>query len=229
MDRDLDKIFGSATPDPINDVIRWLVGNRILRLTDFTTKFGQYIPFDFRIDRCGSGAAMHSVGERMADRFIEIEKDMGIRFDSMLCSLYSGVFGGVSTALWLYQKYDRDIKIAVSRRSYLQIPELERLNVSIHPLKNKSWVGELIGNVLIHDEMTNTGNTVKELINLCQENRIKPKAVMIIADRILDPMPAGSHIRMYDHIPCYSLITHHEIVKWCENNPEIWKTLYEPS
>jgi hypothetical protein len=48
---------------------------------------------------------------------------------------------------------------------------------------------------------------------------------MIIADRILQPIEDGSHIRMYDDIPCYSSITHFEILKWYEENKELWSSL----
>lgn len=225
MNSNLDKLFQTATPGNVSDIMKWLVHNRIIRLTDFTTKFGDPIPFDFRIDRAGSASAVSNIGERMADRVIEIEKDLNLEFDCIFCSIYSGIFGGIGTALWLEKKYNRDIKIAISRRSYNQ--EDGANSWSIHPLKEKSFTGELGDNILIHDEMTNTGNTIREMIEICNSKNKKPQAVMIMADRILDPLPEGTHVRMLDQTPCYSLITHYEIVDWCNANLEIWKALYE--
>jgi orotate phosphoribosyltransferase-like protein len=225
MNSNLDNLFQTATPGDVSDIMKWLLDNRVIRLTHFTTKFGGPIPFDFRIDRAGSGSAVNKIGERMADRVIEIEKDLNLKFDSMLCSLFSGVFSGIGTAMWLEKKYNRNIKIAISRRSYNQ--QLGADAWSVHPLKEKSFVGELGDNILIHDEMTNTGATVNELIEICNSKNKKPQAVMIIADRILDPLPQGTRIRMFDQTPCYSLITHYEIVDWCNTNPEIWQALYE--
>ena len=77
--------------------------------------------------------------------------------------------------------------------------------------------------------MLNSGNTVRELIDICNAKNVAPKAIMVLVDRILDPLPAGSHVRMIDEIPCYSMITHYEIVKWCSDNQEICKLLYDPS
>lgn len=214
-----------ATDTSVSEIIRWLIDNRLIRFTNFSTKFGDPIPFDFRIDRSCLNSYMNSIGEKLADRVIEIEKDLNLEFDSMFCSLFSGVFSGISTSLWLEKKYNRKIKIAISRRSYNQ--ELGANAWSIHPLKNKNLVGELGKNVLIHDEMTNTGNTIRDLIATSCEQSIEPKAIMIIADRILDPLPKDTHIRIIEKIPCYSLITHYEIIDWCNENQEIWKSLFE--
>jgi len=228
-EQSLDTLFKQITPGEVSEVMMFLIRNNLIRLTDFTTKFRIPIPFDFRIDQACTGATMLNIGERMADKFIEIEKDLDVQFDSMLCSLYSGIFGGTSTAIWLQKKYNRNINVAVSRRSYKQQTIHPKLSQSIHPLKNADFAGKLTGNVLIHDEMTNTGDTIRELITICKNNGSNPTAIMIMADRILDPLPPGIHVRMYDQVPCYSLITHYEIVEWCKNNPEIWKSLNEPS
>jgi orotate phosphoribosyltransferase len=219
--------------DRISQLIKDLHKNNVIRLTKTWNKFLQPTPYDFRIDRCCSSEHITNIGLMMADRVIEIEKDLNVKFDSMFCSLFSGVFVGVSTSMWLRKKYNRNINIAISRRSYFQnIGENARNEtflISVHELKNKTLVGELGESVLIFDEMVNTGNTVKELIEITKFNGIVPKAVMIIADRISDPVDNISHIRMYGDIPCYSSITHFEIVKWCEENQEIWNTLEVPS
>ena len=229
MTHNLDTLFGNATPGPVSDVMKWLVQNKIIRLTDWSNKFNEYIPFDFRIDQANSAAQIDSIGEKLADRVIQIEKDLGTEFDSMLCSLYSGVFSGISTTLWLKKKYNRNLKIAVRRRDYKQQTgdAVWDSDVSIHPLKHKRAIGNLGTRVLVHDEMTNTGNTVRDLLEVCHYRKVKPLAIMIIADRIPEPLPADVHVRMIDGVPCYSMITGEEIIDWCCANQEIWKTLYE--
>jgi len=225
MNHDIDALFHTATSGPVSDVMKWLVQNKIIHLTDWSNKFHGYIPFDFRIDRAGSADQIDSIGEKLADRVIEIEKMLGTEFDSMLCSLYSGIFGGVGTALWLKKKYNRNIKVAVSRRDFNQ--ETGANAWSIHPLKEKKFTGQLGTRVLIHDEMTNTGNTLRDLLDLCHDKKIEPLAIMIIADRIPDPLPANVHVRMIDGVPCYSMITADEIIDWCIANQEIWQKLYK--
>jgi len=215
--------------DPVSQLLKTLHKNNVIRFTKFKNKHGYDIPYDFRIDRCCSSEHISNIGEMMADRVIQIESDMNTQFDSIFCSLFSGVFIGVSTSMWLLNKYNRNIKLSISRRSYAQqIGEgtgKETFISSIHELKNKTLVGELGQNVLIFDEMTNTGVTIQELINISKFNGIYPKAVMIIADRILQPIENGSHIRMYGDIPCYSSISHFEIMKWYEENQQIWNAL----
>lgn len=223
MTQNLDLMFQTATPDTVSDTMKWLVQNNVINFCDWTTKFGGYIPFDFRIDQAGCANSINGIGEKLADRVIEIEKDLDVEFDSLLCSLYSGIFGGIGATLWLQKKYNRNFKVAVSRRSYNQNTGVRAW--SVHPLKEKSFTGELGKHVLIHDEMTNTGDTIRELIGLCREKNIEPLAAMILADRILDPLPPNSHIRIIDNIPCYSMITHYEIVEWCRNNQLIWQEL----
>lgn len=217
--------------DSVTSIIRTLYDNRCIRFVHGQNKLFQPIHYDFRIDRCCTSEHINNIAEMMVARIIEIERHLDIQFDSIFCSLFSGVFIGVSVSMLLHSKYNRNVKIAISRRSYKQKMGSETGNEkflsSVHQLKNKTLVGELGDNVLIFDEMTNTGNSIKELINICKFNNVKPKACMIIADRILEPLPDGEHIRMYDDIPCYSSITHFEIEKWCEHNPHIWNSLYE--
>jgi orotate phosphoribosyltransferase len=218
--------------DRLSQLIKTLHKNNVIRFARGQNKLLQPIPYDFRIDRCCSAEHISVMGEMMADRVIEIEKYLDTEFDSIFCSLFSGVFVGVSTSMWLLNKYNRNIKLSISRRSYTQKmgeeTGKETFISSIHQLKNKTLVGELGENVLVFDEMTNTGITIQELINISKFNGVTPKAVMIIADRILEPIEDGSHIRMYGDIPCYSSITHFEIVKWCEENQQIWNTLEVP-
>lgn len=217
--------------DRLSQLIKFLHKNRAIRFVNGKNKLMQPIPYDFRIDRSCYGENMVAIGEMLADRFIEIENELNVEFDSMLCSLFSGVFSGVSTAMWLKQKYNRNIKLAISRRSYEQKmgaeTGTESFISSVHQMKNKTLVGELGKNVLIHDEMTNTGFTIQELINISKFNGVEPKAVMIIADRILEPLPSGSNVRMYGDIPCYCSLTHFDLITWCEENQEIWNSLYE--
>jgi len=215
--------------DRVSQLIKFLHTNNAIRLTNTWHKLLHPIPYDFRIDRCCSSQHINNIGLMMADRVIEIEKDLNVKFDSIFCSLFSGVFAGVSASMWLLHKYNRNIKISISRRSYTSILGEGAINepflTSAHGLKNKTIVGELGENILIFDEMTNTGNTITELINICKFNGVIPKAAMTIADRIMDPLQEDSHVRMYGDIPCYSSITHFEIVEWCQENQEIWNAL----
>lgn len=234
--KSIDQLFTSVVTDPVTKVMHFLLRNNILHFTSFTTKFGRRIPYDFRIDKACNGANILEIGERQADQLIAIEHELGLQFDSIFCSLYSGVFGGISTVTCMKQKYNRDINMAISRRSYNQQDEISYHATtgsvptlsSIHPIKPRSWVGTLTGNILIMDEMTNTGNTVSEMLEICREQGNSAQAIMVLADRILEPqLPAGSHVRMIDQTPCYSLITHYEIEDWCNKNSPIWSSLYQ--
>ena len=249
MIEDLDKIFAYAVSKDkqVTATIKWLIKNRVLLFSNNSTKWGQSIPFDIRAERASSTSHMNDLGDILADRVIEIEKELNIEFDSMLCSLYCGMFTGFSTALSLEKKYNREINLSVSRRDFYfdqkkdpqssnfmcikckSFHPYDSLFQSSHPRKDKNIIGSLGKNVLIHDEMVNSGNTVRELIDICHIKNVTPKAIMVLVDRILDPLPAGSHVRMIDEIPCYSMITHYEIVEWCSNNQEIWKLLYDQS
>jgi hypothetical protein len=88
-------------------------------------------------------------------------------------------------------------------------------------------VGELGDNVLLHDEMTNSGDTLRDLQLISEMLGKKPKASMIIADRILDPLPKNVHVRLLDGVPCHSIITHYEIEEWCKQHKFVWGYLYE--
>ena len=218
--------------DRLSQLIKTLHKNNIIRFSRGLNKALQPIPYDFRVDRCCSAEHISAMGEMMADRVIEIETELNLKFDSMLCSLFSGIFVGVSATMWLLNKYNRNIKLSISRRSYVQQmgenSGKETFITSIHQLKNKTLIGQLGENVLVFDDMTNNGTTVKELINISKFNGVTPKAAMVISDRILQEIKNGSHIRMYGDIPCYSSITHFEIVKWCEENIKIWNALEVP-
>jgi len=249
MIEDLDKIFASAVSkdEQVTATIKWLIKNRVLVFSNNFTKWDKPIPFDIRAERASSSLNMNDLGDILADRVIEIEKELNIEFDSILCSLYCGMFTGFSTALALGKKYNRQVNLSASRRDFhfdkKEFPQssnfmcikckslhpYESLFQSSHPAKDKNIIGVLGENVLIHDEMVNSGNTVRELIDICNRKNVTPKAIMVLVDRILDPLPAGSHVRMIDEIPCYSMITHHEIVEWCSNNQEIYTSLFDQS
>jgi orotate phosphoribosyltransferase-like protein len=218
--------------DTLSQFLKTLHKNRVIRFVEGSNKLMQPIPYDFRIDRCCTASHMETISEIMADRVIQIEKELNIKIDSILCSLFSGVFIGITVAGILLKKHNRDIKISICRRSYEQKmgkeTGTEKFLTSVHQLKNITLIGELGNNVLVFDEMTNTGQTIQELINICTFNGVIPKAAMIIADRILTEIQNGSHVRMYGDIPCYSSITHFEIVNWCKENMQIWESLYEP-
>jgi orotate phosphoribosyltransferase len=249
MIEDLDTIFATAVSrdEKVTDTIKWLIKNRVLMFSNNLTKWGQSIPFDIRAERASTTSHMTDLGDTLADRVIEIEKELNTKFDSMLCSLYCGMFTGFSTALALRKKHNREVNVSASRRDFhfdkkgennqsdfmcIQCKAhypYDSLFQSTHPRKDKSIIGSLGKNVLIHDEMVNSGNTVRELIDICNIKNVIPKAMMVLVDRILDPLPEGYHVRMIDAIPCYSMITHYEIVEWCHNNQEIWKLLYDQS
>lgn len=215
--------------DDLSQLIKTLYDNRAIRFVVGKNKVGDTIPYDFRIDRSCYGENITTLGEMLADKVIEIEHSLGVKFDSLFCSVFSGVFTGVSAVMWLQQKYNRNFKLSISRRSYQQKmgaeTGTEKFLTSVHQMKNKTLVGELGSSVLVYDEMTNTGTTVKEMMNICRFNGVEPKACMLIADRILTPIQDGSHVRMYGDVPCYSFITHFELVDWCRNNLELWKSL----
>jgi hypothetical protein len=119
---------------------------------------------------------MNSIGEHMADQFIKIEQDLNLQFDSMLCSLYSGIFGGTSTAIWLQKKYNRNINVAVSRRSYIQQTIHPKLSQSIH-----------FTSCLIVDDFLQSLHNDRDVLFICLTFRVisTPQEVQFISISIL--------------------------------------------
>jgi len=62
--------------DRVSQLIKFLHTNNAIRLTNTWHKLLHPIPYDFRIDRCCSSQHINNIGLMMADRVIEIEKDL---------------------------------------------------------------------------------------------------------------------------------------------------------
>jgi orotate phosphoribosyltransferase len=210
--------FGS---DTVSELVWFLIKNNLLLLHPWGPKPGSgYEPSlvygPIRADKVSNYRSIVALGKLLAQQINVIEQDLNLKIDTILTASYSGISGatGILHAMSLQDRY---LDYAIERRFKIE-------DISIHPFKRATHVGEIVGNVLVYDEQANTGDTILRLSRLAVKEGARPVAGLTIADRVCPFLPQGVRVRQYveNHLPLYNLINQEEITRWCLDNPEIY-------
>jgi orotate phosphoribosyltransferase len=217
--------FGS---DSVSELVWFLIHNNLLPLHAWGVKPGAgYEPTiqygALRADLISNYQNIIALGRLLTQQIECIEKDLNIKIDTILTASYSGISGatGILHAMSLQDRY---LNYAVERRFKLE-------DISTHPYKRATHIGEIVGNVLVYDEQVNTGDTMHRLSRLAVKEGARPVAGLTIADRVCPFLSAGDRVRRYkeNNLPLYNLINHQELNQWCLDNPEIYDQYKNPN
>ena len=140
----------------------------VLRFGEFTLKSGRISPYFFNAGLFNTGAALARLGRYYA-RAIE---DSGIPFDVLYGPAYKGIPLAAVTAAALYEQHDRDVAYAFNRKE----------------AKGHGEGGVIVGHalegrILIIDDVISAGTSVRESMDIIEQQGAQPAGVIIALDR----------------------------------------------
>lgn len=140
----------------------------VLRFGEFTLKSGRKSPYFFNAGLFNTGADLAALGDFYARAIV----DAGLDFDLLFGPAYKGIPLASVTAASLYRGYDRNLPYAFDRKEAKDHGEGGRI------------VGaELVGRVLIIDDVITAGTAIRQSMQLIESQGAKVAAVTVALDR----------------------------------------------
>ena len=140
----------------------------VLRFGEFTLKSGRLSPYFFNAGLFNTGAALARLGRYYAQAIM----DAGIEFDVLYGPAYKGIPLAAVTAAALYDQHRKDVAYAFNRK---ETKDHGEGGVIVgHPLE---------GRVLIIDDVISAGTSVRESMDIIQQQGAKAAGVVIALDR----------------------------------------------
>jgi len=186
----------------------FVIATKVLRFGEFTLKSGRISPYFFNSGLFNTGESIGKLGQFYASA-IEHEK---LKFDTLFGPSYKGIPLAVTTA------------IALSSHHNLNIPySFNRKEAKDHGEGGIIVGAPLNGKVLIIDDVISAGTSVRESINIIQENSAIPAAVFIAMDRQEKGQGDTSAIQEIEEtykILVKSIITLEQLLHYLSENSE---------
>lgn len=144
------------------------VARGALKFGEFELKSGRISPYFFNAGAFNSGADLALLGQCYADAIVAA----GIQFDVLFGPAYKGIPLAATTAVALADRHGMDVPWCFNRKEKKDHGEGGQL------------VGaELVGNVLIIDDVITAGTAIREAIDLIKAYGAEPTAAVIALDR----------------------------------------------
>jgi len=148
--------------------IQLALKKQVLKFGEFTLKSGRVSPYFFNAGLFDDGESLSLLGEYFAQ---SLEKD-GIEFDMLYGPAYKGIPIATAIAAAYYKLYQRNIPVAFNRK---EVKDHGEGGVLIGaPLKGK---------VLIVDDVVSAGTSVRESIDIIQNNGAVVAGISVALDR----------------------------------------------
>jgi orotate phosphoribosyltransferase len=140
----------------------------VLRFGEFTLKSGRLSPYFFNAGLFNTGAALARLGRYYARTITEA----GIEFDVLYGPAYKGIPLAAVTAAALYDQHGRDVAYAFNRKE----------------AKDHGEGGVIVGHtlegrILIIDDVISAGTSVRESMDIIEQQGATAAGVVIALDR----------------------------------------------
>ena len=140
----------------------------VLRFGEFTLKSGRISPYFFNAGLFNTGRSLAQLGKYYAQTIV----DSGIEFDVLYGPAYKGIPLAAVTAAALAEYHNIDIPYAFNRKEAKDHGE------------GGTIVGhELTGKILIIDDVISAGTSVRESVDIIQQQGAQAGGVVIALDR----------------------------------------------
>jgi len=190
------------------EFIRFAIDHQVLRFGEFTLKSGRVSPYFFNAGLFNTGQAAARLGRFYAEAI----QDAGIDYDVIFGPAYKGIPIATSMAVALADKFGVDKPFAFSRKEAKDHGE------------GGTLVGaELLGKVLIVDDVITAGTAVREVMALLEKLDAKPAAVLVAMDRQergSGDMSAIQEVEQQFGIPVVSIVTMSHLVEFLGEDSE---------
>lgn len=190
------------------EFIRFAIDHQVLRFGEFTLKSGRVSPYFFNAGLFNTGQAVARLGRFYAEAI----QDAGIDYDVIFGPAYKGIPIATSMAVALADKFGVDKPFAFNRKEAKDHGE------------GGTLVGaELLGKVLIVDDVITAGTAVREVMALLEKLDAKPAAVLVAMDRQergSGDLSAIQEVEQQFGIPVVSIVTMSHLVEFLGEDSE---------
>ena len=144
------------------------VDQDVMKFGEFELKSGRISPYFFNAGEFNTGSALQRLGEFYADALIA----SSLPFDCLFGPAYKGIPLVTATAIAIANRYQVDVPYVFNRKEAKNHGEGGLL------------VGaELVGDVVIVDDVITAGTAIREVMTLFDDRQAKARGVLVAIDR----------------------------------------------
>jgi orotate phosphoribosyltransferase len=151
-----------------NKFIQLALQKHVLKFGEFTLKSGRVSPYFFNAGLFDDGESLTLLGEYFAKTL----HDSGLEFDMLYGPAYKGIPIATAIASAYYHLYQRNIPVAFNRKE-----------VKDHGEGGVLIGAPLQGKVLIVDDVVSAGTSVRESIDIINNNGATVAGISVALDR----------------------------------------------
>lgn len=190
------------------DFLRFVVDKNILKFGEYITKFGRKSPYFFNAGLFFEGESLLKLANFYADTIINQQ----IEFDVLFGPAYKGIVLAAATSLALAQK-GINKPYAYNRKEAKDHGEGGTLVGA--PLK---------GNILIIDDVISAGTSVRQSIELIQQEKAHASGVLVALDRMergVTELSAVQELKQKFDLAVFSIASLDGILELIQETPEL--------
>jgi len=150
------------------EFIKFAIENNVLRFGEFTLKSGRISPYFFNAGLFNTGAHL----TRLSRFYAAAIQDSGIEFDTLFGPAYKGIPLAATTAVALYDRYQRDVPYCFNRKE-----------AKDHGEGGNIVGAPLAGRILIIDDVITAGTAIGEAMQIIDAAGASAAGVVIALDR----------------------------------------------
>lgn len=188
--------------------LRFAIHNNILKFGKFITKFGRKSPYFFNAGLLCDGANLSQLANFYADIIIK----HNINFDVLFGPAYKGIVLASATSMALFLK-GINKPFAYNRKE-----------IKDHGEKGVLVGAPLKGKILIIDDVISAGMSVRESMQLIQQEQAESAGVVVALDRMekgLENISAVAEVKQKYKIPVTAIATLEDLLQLVRNTPEL--------
>ncbi len=189
--------------------IKFAIETGVLRFGSFTLKSGRISPYFFNSGLFNTGVSLARLGRFYAQAITESELD----YDVLFGPAYKGIPLASTTVVALADHHQRDVPYIFNRKEAKDHGEGGQL------------VGaELSGKVLIIDDVISAGTSVRESVEVINNEGAIPAGVIIALDRQergLDSRSAIEEVEAEHNIPVCSIICLDDLLEFIQSDASL--------
>lgn len=195
------------------EFIEFALKKQVLKFGQFTLKSGRTSPYFFNAGLFNTGGDLARLGRFYAAALA----DSGIEFDLLFGPAYKGIPIATTTAVALADHHDTDIPYCFNRKEAKTHGE------------GGSLVGsELVGKVMLVDDVITAGTAIRESMEIIQANNAQLSGVLIALDRQEKGKGELSAIQEVERdfgTQVISIVTLADLISYLETQPNMGESL----
>lgn len=188
------------------EFIEFCLDHDVLRFGEFTLKSGRTSPYFFNAGLFNTGKRLAALGKYYAATIDAAD----IEFDVLLGPAYKGIPLASATAVQLATYFDRDVPWCFNRKE-----------VKDHGEGGLFVGAELIGRILVIDDVITAGTAIREVAGLVASSAASLSSVLVAVDRQERGSGDASAIQSVEAdlgIRVYSIVSFGDIVDYLEES-----------